>query len=133
VADQPPNSHSFECRPRHASLPLVLRLPAAWSAGRVGVVGEAVDACRACCGCAAGVICLGGDTIGDLDRLREASRERLLERPRTRALMAPKKSDAARDVGDVGDAGDVGGDICSFDNCESTVSVRTGAMGWKFD
>lgn len=71
--------------------------------------------------------------MGDFDRLRDASRDRLLERPRTRALIAPKKSDAARDVVDVGDAGDVGGDICSVDDCESTVFVRIGATGWKFD
>jgi hypothetical protein len=95
----------------------------------VGVVDEAADACRACCDCAADVICLGGDTIGDFDRLRDASRERLLDRPRTRALIAPKKSDAARDVWDVDDAGEVGGDICSVDDCESTVFVRIGVAG----
>lgn len=49
----------------------------------------------------------GGDTMGDLERLA-ASRD--LERPRTRAVMAPKKSEVARD-GDVGDVGDMGGDI----------------------
>jgi hypothetical protein len=42
--------------------------------------------------------------MGVFDR-SDASRERLLERPRTRAVIAPKK---ARDVGDVGDAGDKG-------------------------
>jgi hypothetical protein len=56
-------------------------------------------------------ICLGGDAMGDFDRRRDASRDRLLERPRTRAVMAPKKSAVARDVGDVGDAGDMGGDV----------------------
>jgi hypothetical protein len=73
-------------------------------------------------------ICLGGDAIGAFDR-REASRERLLERPRTRAFRAPKK---ARDVGDVGDAVDVG-DIWSEDCevCEPTVLVRMGGIAWK--
>ena len=45
----------------------------------------------------------GGDTMGDLERFA-ASRD--LERPRTRAVMAPKKSDVARD----GDVGDMGGE-----------------------
>jgi hypothetical protein len=70
--------------------------------------------------------------MGDFDRLRAASRERLLERPRTRAVIAPKNSEAARDVGDDGDAGDVGADM-SVDDCEPTVFVRIGATGWKLD
>lgn len=69
--------------------------------------------------------------MGDLERFA-ASRD--LERPRTRAVMAPKKSVVARD-GDVGDVGDMGGenwpDDCEF--CESSVSVRTGCLGWKLD
>jgi hypothetical protein len=110
----------------------VLLLSVAWRLGRVGVVGEVVELCRACWGCA---MCLGGDTIGDFDRWRDASRDRLLERPRTRALMAPKKSEAARDVGDVGDVGDTRGDIWSDDCefCEPTVFVRMGCMGSKWD
>ena len=72
----------------------------------------------------------GGDTMGEAARLPDASRERLLERPRTRALMAPKKSEAARDDCEVCDAGDMGGDdVCEF--CEPTVSVRMGCIGWK--
>lgn len=72
----------------------------------------------------------GGDTMGDFDRLPDASRDRLLERPRTRALMAPKNSEAARDECDVCDAGDTGGDdVCEF--CEPTVSVRIGCICWK--
>lgn len=67
--------------------------------------------------------------MGDLARLRDASRDRLLERPRTRALMAPKNSVAARDVGEVGE---FEADI-SDDDWEPTVSVRAGATGWKFD
>jgi hypothetical protein len=74
-------------------------------------------------------MCLGGDIMGDFDRWRDASRDRLLERPRTRAVMAPKKSAVARDVGDAGDIG--GDDDCEF--CESSVPVRTGCMGWKLD
>lgn len=108
VADQPPNSHSFEWRPRHASLPLVLLLFAGWRAGRVGAV--VVEVCRVCWGWAEDVLVWerwrGGETIGDFDRLA-ASRD--LERPRTRAVMAPKKSLVARD-GDVGDVGDMGGE-----------------------
>lgn len=134
VADQPPNNHSFECRPRHGSLPV---LSAVWRLGRVAGVVEVAEACRACWGCAARVLVLGmclggGDIMGDFDRLRDASRERLLERPRTRALIAPKK---ARDVGDVGDAGDTGGDIWSDDCecCDPTVFVRTGGTAWKLD
>jgi hypothetical protein len=92
-----------------------------------------------CWGCAIWVLvlvmCLGGDTMGDFDRLRDTSRERLLERPRTRAVMAPKNSDAARDVGDEGDVGDIGGDICSDDCefCDPIVFVRMGCMCWKWD
>jgi hypothetical protein len=72
----------------------------------------------------------GGDTMGDFGRLLDASRDRLLERPRTRALMAPKNSEAARDDWDVCEAGDMGGDdVCEF--CEPTVSVRMGCIGWK--
>ena len=109
VADQLPKSHSFECRPRHGSLPLlseVCRL------GRPGCVGLAREMCRVCWGRTACVvvlgICLGGDAImGDFDRLRDASRDRLLERPRTRAVMALKKfcsvGELPRDVGDVGE------------------------------
>jgi hypothetical protein len=68
--------------------------------------------------------------MGDFDRLREASRDRLLERPRTRAVMAPKK-DCSVGLGyDLGEAGEHGGDIWP-DDCESTVFVRTGGMGWK--
>ena len=61
-----------------------------------------------CCDCGA---CSGGMAIGDFERLRdEAPRERLRERPRIRAEMAPKKDssvgeDTARDVGDVGEYG----------------------------
>jgi hypothetical protein len=74
-------------------------------------------------------MCLGGDTMGDFDRLRDASRERLLERPRTRAVMAPKNSDAARDVGDAGDiGGDIWSDDCEF--CDPIVFVRMGCMVW---
>jgi hypothetical protein len=69
--------------------------------------------------------------IGDLDRFRDASvRERLRERSRMRAVMAPKN---ARDVGDAGE--DVVGDICpdeSVDFSEPTVDVRRGGVGWKF-
>jgi hypothetical protein len=137
VADQPPKSHSFECRPRHGSLPPVLLLSVDWRLGLDGVIGEVAEFWRACWGCVVGVLvmCLGGDTIGDFERLRDASRERLLERPRTRAVMAPKNSDAARDVGDVGDAGDIGGDIWSDDCefCDPAVFVRTGGIDWKLD
>tara|TARA_R110002003_G_scaffold37_11_gene2186 strand:+ start:5464 stop:5643 length:180 start_codon:yes stop_codon:yes gene_type:complete len=58
------------------------------------------------------LICLGGDAMGDFDRLRDASRDRLLERPRTRAVMAEKNDCSVGEVArDVGDAGEKGGDI----------------------
>jgi hypothetical protein len=77
-------------------------------------------------------ICLGGDSMGDFERWRDASRDRLLERPRTREVIAPKKSAVARDVGEFSDVGDMGGDVWS-DDCESSVPVRTGCVGWKLD
>jgi hypothetical protein len=43
--------------------------------------------------------------------------------------MAPKNSVAARDVGDVGEFET----DMSDDDCDPTVSVRTGATAWKFD
>jgi hypothetical protein len=50
--------------------------------------------------------------MGDFDRLRDASRDRLLERPRTRAVMAEKNDCSVGEVArDVGDAGEKGGDI----------------------
>lgn len=92
--------------------------------------------CWACVGCA---MCRGGDTImGDLERLRDASRDRLLERPRTVALMAPKKDRSvgdAIDFGEVGDVGEYGGDMLP-DDCEvwdPTVFVRMGGMALKVD
>lgn len=55
------------------------------------------------------MICLGGDIIGDFDRLWDASRDRLLERPRMRVEMAEKKLCSAGEVGEVvPDIGDVG-------------------------
>jgi hypothetical protein len=68
--------------------------------------------------------------MGDLDRLRDASRDRLLERPRTRAEMAEKKFCSVGEV--VRDVGETDGDIWSHD-CESTVLVRIGRTGWKVD
>ena len=76
--------------------------------------------------------------MGDFERLRDASRDRLLERPRTRALIAPKKDCSvgdARDAGEVGDVGEYGGDIWPDDceSCEPTVFVRMGGMAVKLD
>lgn len=42
--------------------------------------------------------------MGDFDRLREASRDRLLERPRMCALIAPKNDCSAGDVGEAGES-----------------------------
>ena len=73
--------------------------------------------------------------MGDFDRLG-ASRDRLRERPRMRAVMAPKKDSSvgepagARDVGDAANSGDISPEDCDF--CESTVFVRIGGTGWKF-
>lgn len=112
----------------------MVRLPVSWIVGLVlcpdvaaglgEVVELAVDACRECDGMAIG---------GDFGRLSDgAPRERLRERPRIRAVMAPKKDSSVGDVAmrDVGDAGEYGGEIwpddddCDF--CESTVFVRMG-------
>jgi hypothetical protein len=98
-----------------------------------------MEMCRGCCGCAACVlgICRGGDAIiGDFERLRDASRERLLERPRTRADMAAKKfcsvGELPRDVGDVGEkGGDIWPDDCEV--CEPIVLVRMGGIALKLD
>jgi hypothetical protein len=80
VIEYPLKSQSFECRPLHGSLPLVLLLPASCmlctgiAAGLVGLVGLAVEVC---CDCGA----TGGMTMGDLERLCDvAPRERLRER-----------------------------------------------------
>lgn len=134
VTEYPLKSQSFECRPLHGSLPLVVLLPASWRVGLVLCPGVAtgpgevvelvVDACRECVGMAVG---------GDLGRLSGgAPRERLRERPRIRAAMAPKKDSSVGDAAmrDVGDVGEYGGEIwpddddCDF--CESTVFVRMG-------
>lgn len=103
------NNQSFECRPRHGSLPLVplvLLLPVSCTPGLVDWTGTA-EGLVELAGHAAGTCsCAGGKAIGDFER-REASRERLRERPRMHCVIAPKKS---RDTGDVGDVGDAGGD-----------------------
>jgi hypothetical protein len=136
VADQPPNNHSFECRPRHGSLPLEVLRIIVWALDCV-LRAWSLEVCCGCWGWAARVlvlgICLGGDIMGELDR-RGASRDRLLERPRTRALIAPKKDCSVGEVArDVGEAGERGGDIWPDDNefCELAVFVRMGGMGWK--
>ena len=138
VTEYPLKSQSFECRPLHGSLPLVVLLP---TSGIVGLIlcpgvatgpGEmvelAVDACRKCGGWTGGMA-MGGD----LGRLSDgAPRERLRERPQIRAVMAPKKDSSVGDVAmrDVGDAGEYGGEIWPDDDdrdfCESTVFVRMG-------
>lgn len=81
--------------------------------------------------------CTGGIAMGDLARFSDvAPRERLRERPRIRAVMAPKKDSSVGDVAvrELGDPGEEGGDIWPEDDCdfcESTVFVRTGrGMGW---
>jgi hypothetical protein len=75
--------------------------------------------------------------MGDFDRLRDASRDRLLERPRRGAVMAEKKlrsvGELPREVGEVGAVGEKGGDI-GPDDCEfwePMVFVRMGGMAWK--
>jgi hypothetical protein len=71
--------------------------------------------------------------MGDFDRLRDASRDRLLERPRRGAVMAEKKlrsvGELPRDAGEVGERGDIWSDDCEF--WEPTVLVRMGGMAWK--
>ena len=70
--------------------------------------------------------------MGDLDRFRDvAPRERLRERPRIRAEMAPKNDSSAGDVAarEFCDSGEHGGEVCpneDCDFCESSVFVRTG-------
>jgi hypothetical protein len=110
-------SQSFECRPLHGSLPLVLLRPASCmlglflctgtAAGLVGLTGLATEVY---CDCAA----TGGMAIGDLERLRDvAPRERLRERPRIRAEMAPKNDSSVGEavIRDVGDAGEYSGEV----------------------
>ena len=77
------------------------------AAGLVGLVGLAMEVC---CDCDA----MGGITMGDLERLRDvAPRERLRERRRIRAEMAPKKDSSVGEavVRDVADAGEYAGEV----------------------
>lgn len=71
--------------------------------------------------------------MGDFDR-REASLERLRERPRMREVIAPKNDSSVGEPAgprDVGDEGERGGDNCpdEWDFWESTVFVRIGGTG----
>jgi hypothetical protein len=77
------------------------------AAGLVGLTGLATEVY---CDCAA----TGGMAIGDLERLRDvAPRERLRERPRIRAEMAPKNDSSVGEavIRDVGDAGEYSGEV----------------------
>jgi hypothetical protein len=72
VTEYPPKSQSFECRPLHGSLPLVLLLPASCILGLLfctgtvpGLVGLVGLATEVCCDCGP----TGGRTMGDLERL----------------------------------------------------------------
>lgn len=139
VTEYPLKSQSLEWRPRHGSLPLVFLRAEPWrldllfwtgvADGRVGLVGLAM---------VAGWECTGGRAmLGDLLRLwHVASRERLRERPRRRAEMAPKKDSSVGEVAlrwlcDVGEAGGESWPAEDCDCCESNVFVRTGrGMGW---
>lgn len=130
VTEIPLNSQSFECRPRHGSLPLVRVLSEpdrlgleACTGAALGLVGLEKEICRDCMDC-------GGIAVGDF-ACRGASRERLRERPRMRAVIAPKKDSSVGELAgarDMGDAGERGGE-CWPEDCdfwESTVFVRMG-------
>ena len=83
--------------------------------------------------------------MGDFDRLRSvAPRERLRDRPRIRAVIAPKKEasvgeETERDV-DIAEAGELGWENWLADDledcvvCEEAVFVRIGGgIGWLCD
>ena len=134
MTEYPLNSQSFECRPRHGSLPLVL-LPASWIPGLVDCIGTATGldwlAKKVLCDCGAVcAICSAGIVTGGFERLsEEPPRERLLERPRMRDVMASKKDvSVGDDTGCDVDAGEVGGDVWPDDCvcCESAVFVLIG-------
>lgn len=108
--------------------------------------GDATIACLTCTAdedpcwnCDDDDVCCG---IGDFDRLRSVPpRERLRERPRIRAVIAPKKEasvgeETEREV-DVAEAGECGGESWLVDDlddwvvCEEAVFVRMGGgMDW---
>lgn len=133
VTEYPLKSQSLECRPLHGSLLLVLLvllvlfLPLLYKVGR-----------EVCAGVGDGRVGLAGlvkVTWRDCMLLadRAASLDRLRERPRMRAVIAPKKDSSVGEDGprDMGDVGDNWPDEVVF--WESEESVRIGGVGWNVD